>query len=47
MNRNRTLIKNEPRMVKAKVGQTIFLGFLMAALFWEVGDYLGPNGYPT
>lgn len=34
-------------MVRAKVGQTIFLGLLMAALFWGVGDYFNEDGVAT
>jgi len=36
--RQRTLLKGDPRVFKAKIGQTIFIGLLILSVFWDLKD---------
>ena len=38
MIRNMKLMKREPKMARARVGQSIFVGLLTLAIFWDMDD---------
>ena len=38
MIRNAKLAKREPKMLRARIGQSIFVGILVLCVFWNLND---------
>jgi hypothetical protein len=45
MNRSWILAQREPRISRAKIGQTLIVAFFLIPTFWQLNDFLDCDTY--